>query len=59
MPRSFRWVLVGLHALAVAFLIIEFYAAMASGPETDANIGAGLIGLLLLGLGFPWTMCFG
>ena len=56
MQRLLRWVLVGLHALAVALLIIHFYSLMASGPEHDANIGAGMVGLLLLGLGFPWTM---
>lgn len=47
---------VWLHATVVGLLIVLFYLARASGPETDANIGAGMIGLALLGLGLPWTM---
>lgn len=56
MPGLVRRSLLGLHALVVLLLIVLFYAVSATGPETDANIGAGIIGLALLAWGLPWTM---
>ena len=50
-----RWILVGLHAFVVAAMLALFNAAQA-GPQVDANIAAGLVGLALLGLGVPWTL---
>ncbi|WP_152363544.1 hypothetical protein [Microlunatus speluncae] len=46
------------HGIVVlAFLILYVIAtALHTGP--DANIGAGLVGLVLLVLGLPWTIPF-
>jgi hypothetical protein len=47
--------LVALHAVFVAAWLVLFYAAEPIA-EGDANIGQGLVGLALLGLGLPWTL---
>jgi hypothetical protein len=57
-PRAaarLRWTAVGLHALVVAAMLALFYAAEPI-PEGDADLGKGLVGLALLGLGLPWTL---
>ncbi|NJC69240.1 hypothetical protein HC031_05835 [Planosporangium thailandense] len=52
---SVRRVLLWSHALVVTLLLVLLYVMTASGPQADANIGAGAVSLVLLGLGLPWT----
>ncbi len=50
-----RWVAV--HAAVVAVLLVLFAVArLSSGAADGADTGAGLVGLPLLALGFPWTL---
>jgi hypothetical protein len=45
-----------LHAVVVLGLVAG-YIAIGWEPTVDANIGAGGLGVLLMGLGLPWS-CF-
>ena len=45
-----------IHGLLLVLLLALFIVLDRTGPESDANIGAGLVGLLLLGLGLPWSL---
>ncbi|SFO18754.1 hypothetical protein SAMN05660359_01872 [Geodermatophilus obscurus] len=48
---------VAVHAAVVAGLLVLFAVArLSSGAADGADIGAGLVGLPLLALGFPWTL---
>lgn len=48
------------HAVVVVFLVALYVAAtVTTSPDEGANIGAGLVGLTLLGLGVPWSVPFG
>ncbi len=48
---------VAVHAAVVAVLLVLFTAArLSNGAAVGADIGAGLVGLALLALGFPWTL---
>ncbi len=55
-PKGAR--ILTVHGIVVlAFLVLYVIAtALHTGP--DANIGAGLVGLVLLVLGLPWTVPF-
>lgn len=44
-----------LHAGLVAGLLALFAVLRLSADGVDANIGAGLVGLPLIGLGLPWS----
>ncbi|GAA1389933.1 hypothetical protein GCM10009613_29730 [Pseudonocardia kongjuensis] len=46
---------VRIHAALVAVLLAAFCALRIAGAGPDANIGAGLVGLPLIGLGLPWS----
>jgi hypothetical protein len=51
-----RWIVVCCHATAVACLVGGFLVAEAAYEGPDANIGAGMAGLALTGLGLPWSL---
>jgi hypothetical protein len=44
------------HAIVVAAFLVLYVLATALHTGPDANIGAGLVGLVLLVLGLPWTI---
>lgn len=46
------------HGIVVLALLLLYVIATATHPGPDANIGAGLVGLVLLVLGLPWTFPF-
>jgi len=43
------------HAGVVLVLLVVFGVLSAGGSGGGANIGAGLVGLPLIALGFPWS----
>lgn len=43
------------HAALVAVLLAGFCVLRIAGAGPDANIGLGLVGLPLIGLGLPWS----
>jgi len=45
-----------MHATAVALLLCYLVLSLATHSGVDANIGAGLAALGLLGLGVPWSI---
>ena len=48
---------VAVHAAVVGVLLALFTVArLSSGAADGADVGAGLAGLPLLALGFPWTL---
>ncbi|MGH8794258.1 MAG: hypothetical protein ACRDXX_16625 [Stackebrandtia sp.] len=50
------WLLAA-HALSVLLLWAVFLIMTATTPpDAGANIGAGLVGLVLVGLGLPWSI---
>lgn len=48
-------VMLGAHVLVVASAYAVFVVMMTDTGEVGANIGAGLVGLMVLGLGLPWS----
>lgn len=46
---------VRIHAALVAVLLAGYCVLRFAGAGPDANIGAGLVGLPLIGLGLPWS----
>jgi hypothetical protein len=49
-------VAVGAHLLVVLGLSVAFTAMMlTTADDAGANIGAGIVGLVLIGLGQPWS----
>jgi hypothetical protein len=54
--RTAARVLLLSHAAAVAFLVVVLVVSLVGHDSPDANIGAGLIGLALGGLGLPWSI---
>ena len=56
-PLRVSSVLLAIHA-AVVLILVATFVVMLRGPQVDANIGAGLMMLLLLPLGVPWSFAF-
>lgn len=56
MPRALPRLLLLIHALLVLLFLVAFLVMTGGDPAPDANIGAGLVGLALLGLGLPWSL---
>jgi hypothetical protein len=52
-----RNVPLAVHACVVA-LLIGVFAVMAAQPVIGANIGAGLVLLVIMALGLPWSLPF-
>ena len=46
------------HRIVVLALLVLYVIATETHTGPDANIGAGLVGLVLLVLGLPWTAPF-
>jgi hypothetical protein len=45
------------HATSVTLLTVSFSVlVITTAPEDGFNFGAGFIGLVLLGLGLPWSL---
>lgn len=47
-----------IHGIVVLALLLLYAIMTAAHSGPDANIGAGLVGLVLLVLGLPWTFPF-
>lgn len=56
LPPVWSWG-VAIHAILVAALLALFTILMLTTPPgTGANIGAGMVGLVVMALGLPWTL---
>ena len=47
-----------IHGILVFALLLLYVIMSATHSGPDANIGAGLVGMVLLVLGLPWTFPF-